>query len=963
MNNINNTLDFNSPPTKINGTTGTTVPLPADDYLEFFNPELNTFTNDEKIMAELEDLEILSIPSPGDIMSFTTNHINNTLNHSNLSSGLVDFLGQQQQQGPGIGGISNNIQEINSCSLKNFDDNGLTAGTKANEKVPNDNTTSQEHKRGLSGTAIFGFYNHDKTLNLSNKTQQELETVNTSKIYKYNSTQENMVANTSVSDTKLTKNPELCSSEFMKQQEDLKLALEQQKILNKKLEEQLRENQIKQESLQKALKKQQQIYSPQRKIPEEKLLDNLSASVQNSPIKQQLSSDGNVYITSNSPQGKYKFPPLSPVSNQQYNTSDDQVLGMGDYTGMVQNSHKPTVTNSLTNNLNMNEGGNDISPIKSEISYNYDTKEDEHAARTLKNKGTSITGSPMKSYGRVQHYYQRQQEEERREISNKRKNRKCASSCASTITAASSSAINNSNNNNHNTDSSSNNDGRIANRNTNCNNPQQTKSYQNRNILQSPLPIFNVSIENITKNNDSPDLGSVSRFAKRNVNDEPGKSVTTISCISSISPKPVMVPHDSKQQCQHQQQDFRPHSAANAVNNVVGLGLRYMQPREQLTKIASTPDTNVYKNIGDVPSSGNSNGLELINRLVLQPPSDMTPNTQRSSSLSTLSSTTTTITTASNNNETNDKNNKAKQYHLTAGPESRFNQAKTPSPILKSQEKFEGKQASLLVMLSPPKGTHYDLNSALSPQLSPSNSNSSSPRRCRKQTTLPPGTIDQYVYELPDKTFLCLYNNCGKHFARRYNIRSHIQTHLSDRPHKCDFPGCTKAFVRNHDLARHKKSHNDKIHVCPCGKSFNREDALLVHKARKICSATAVDNSEGNHKPNGSGGISDVNKMVTKSPRKRGRPRKRMTNGNGIYSTTGSINGNISIGASNSGGNSGNSPVKENIERDNHRITMKIEKDFLNKQKCAENNGEGVGNNNKDVVFNYLSELKPPVFN
>lgn len=175
-------------------------------------------------------------------------------------------------------------------------------------------------------------------------------------------------------------------------------------------------------------------------------------------------------------------------------------------------------------------------------------------------------------------------------------------------------------------------------------------------------------------------------------------------------------------------------------------------------------------------------------------------------------------------------------------PESQFNIAQTPSPVLKSQGRFEGH--------SPQFGTHgKDIDIALT----------NSPLKItRKLTTLPRGSIDRYVKELPDKLFECLYPSCNKTFKRRYNIRSHIQTHLEDRPYNCDFEGCDKAFVRNHDLVRHKKSHMEKRYACPCGKKFNREDALIVHRSRLICI----------------GGKQFENVVIKRSPRKRGRPRK-----------------------------------------------------------------------------------------
>jgi Zinc finger, C2H2 type len=54
------------------------------------------------------------------------------------------------------------------------------------------------------------------------------------------------------------------------------------------------------------------------------------------------------------------------------------------------------------------------------------------------------------------------------------------------------------------------------------------------------------------------------------------------------------------------------------------------------------------------------------------------------------------------------------------------------------------------------------------------------------------------------------------------------------RPHVCEL--CGLAFVRGHDLKRHKDTHtNSKPHVCDCGKSFSRKDALKRHVHLKSC--------------------------------------------------------------------------------------------------------------------------------
>jgi hypothetical protein len=54
------------------------------------------------------------------------------------------------------------------------------------------------------------------------------------------------------------------------------------------------------------------------------------------------------------------------------------------------------------------------------------------------------------------------------------------------------------------------------------------------------------------------------------------------------------------------------------------------------------------------------------------------------------------------------------------------------------------------------------------------------------------------------------------------------------RPHVCD--SCGLSFVRGHDLKRHKDTHsNAKPHICDCGKSFSRKDALKRHIFLKSC--------------------------------------------------------------------------------------------------------------------------------
>lgn len=96
--------------------------------------------------------------------------------------------------------------------------------------------------------------------------------------------------------------------------------------------------------------------------------------------------------------------------------------------------------------------------------------------------------------------------------------------------------------------------------------------------------------------------------------------------------------------------------------------------------------------------------------------------------------------------------------------------------------------------------------------------------------------ISQFILspEATDGKWTCLFEDCGKKFGRKENIKSHVQTHLNDRQYQC--PTCQKCFVRQHDLKRHAKIHTGvKPYPCECGNSFARHDALTRHRQRGMC--------------------------------------------------------------------------------------------------------------------------------
>lgn len=105
-----------------------------------------------------------------------------------------------------------------------------------------------------------------------------------------------------------------------------------------------------------------------------------------------------------------------------------------------------------------------------------------------------------------------------------------------------------------------------------------------------------------------------------------------------------------------------------------------------------------------------------------------------------------------------------------------------------------------------------------------------------EETGISPEEVNQYMSEQDpkDNKWSCMFPECNKRFGRKENIRAHVQTHLGDRQFKCN--DCGKCFVRQHDLKRHAKIHSGvKNHVCPCGMSFARQDALTRHRQRGMC--------------------------------------------------------------------------------------------------------------------------------
>lgn len=620
------------------------------------------------------------------------------------------------------------------------------------------------HKRGPSGTAIFGFVNHNKTLSISNfqKSMYNLSS-DSQPIFGLQEEETNSFRN------ETNPNENSLGQVLLKQQEDLRIALERQQEVNRKLEKQLQANKLQQEHLQRVLHEQEAV--AHRLVPE-----TSPPQSTRTPVTKNGRNDA-IIITSNSDNGSYQFPPPSMISPPSTNTSINGSPSRRPFkgrTGITEESKEERVPTSSAS-----------AKFENGVGYNNGLSQYIHDFSTggldSNMDSTNSEKSPSK----------------KRNLDLNYKNPFCPSDQSrSPISMVS-------------------------------------PSHKKKESIISTVS----TIPQHHEDNESSDTesGSLLGLGIQSIN---GKSLKAPRSYS-LRPPPV---------------DMLPPIPGSSDNTPAGKQTQL--PQKHTFQHTPIKTQQQQQNIPSHTSTSVNEKLfkDTIGTPQLKPPSIPIIGGRRNSGYSS------DYPGIDNGDE----------LQQAEEPESRFIMARTPSPVLKSQGKFEG--------TSP----HFELDG----------SNSGSPLKItRKPTTLPRGSIDRYVKELPDKLFQCMYPGCDKVFKRRYNIRSHIQTHLEDRPYVCDFEGCDKAFVRNHDLVRHKKSHAEKSYGCPCGKKFNREDALIVHRSRMICS----------------GGKKYENIVIKKSPRKRGRPKK---DGYGSVSC---------------------SPVKDTLARDNDGYLMfKMEEQLRN---------------------------------
>ncbi|CAG2113403.1 unnamed protein product [Medioppia subpectinata] len=85
-----------------------------------------------------------------------------------------------------------------------------------------------------------------------------------------------------------------------------------------------------------------------------------------------------------------------------------------------------------------------------------------------------------------------------------------------------------------------------------------------------------------------------------------------------------------------------------------------------------------------------------------------------------------------------------------------------------------------------------------------------------------------------DKPFKCPHNECGKEFAYRQRLDTHLVSHTTGRPFVCDFDGCAKSYKNRLSLTTHKRIHLSeptiKCTVEGCYERFHAHKHMHKHR-------------------------------------------------------------------------------------------------------------------------------------